>query len=529
MSGLPKGWVEARLGEVTTKIGSGATPTGGEQSYEASGIPLIRSLNVHFDGVRAEGLAFLNEPQAAKLNNVVVEADDVLLNITGASIGRVAIAPSEYEGARVNQHVSIIRLVQEVLSEYVRSFLASPAAQDVITRENYGATRQALTKSMIEDFAFPLPPLAEQKRIVAKLDALNAKSARARTELARIETLVSRYKQALLNKAFSGELTREWSVRNVKASKWRPSLIAYECDIRLGKMLDKAKNKGEPTRYLRNINVRWGSFDLSDVLSMNMTSDERTKLDIRDGDVLLCEGGEPGRCAVWNLGPTDISFQKALMRVRPRPGLVSHFFFYFMRWAADENLLAQHFTGTTIKHLPQVALSKVPIPVPPLEEQHEIVRRIESAFAKIDRLANEAKRALELVGRLDEAILAKAFRGELVPQDENDEPAEHLLARIRAEREAAPKGKRGRGRASTAEKTTWNRSASAMNKSRKDVAPNHLSILLKSIGGRKPASELWLQSEMDIDEFYKQLRAEMDSGQITEGPEKGELVLANEN
>ncbi|MBW8319930.1 MAG: type I restriction endonuclease subunit S, partial [Rhizobium sp.] len=95
-----------------------------------------------------------------------------------------------------------------------------------------------------------------------------------------------------------------------------------------------------------------------------------------------------------------------------------------------------------------LSLSKVgglPLPLCNPEEQHETVRRIESAFAKIDRLAKEAKRALELVGRLDEAILAKAFRGELVPQDANDEPAEHLLARIRAEREAAPKGKRGRG------------------------------------------------------------------------------------
>lgn len=85
-----------------------------------------------------------------------------------------------------------------------------------------------------------------------------------------------------------------------------------------------------------------------------------------------------------------------------------------------------------------------PIPLPPRTEQHEIVRRIESAFSKIDRLAKEAKRALELVGRLDEAILAKAFRGELVPQDEKDKPAEHLLARIRAERETAPKARRGR-------------------------------------------------------------------------------------
>ncbi|MEH0072383.1 hypothetical protein V6L77_22395 [Pannonibacter sp. Pt2-lr] len=96
-------------------------------------------------------------------------------------------------------------------------------------------------------------------------------------------------------------------------------------------------------------------------------------------------------------------------------------------------------------NLTQERFTSLVLPTWPLEVQHEIVRRIESAFAKIDRLAAEAKRALALVGRLDEAVLAKAFRGELVPQDENDEPAATLLARVRTEREAAPKVKRGRG------------------------------------------------------------------------------------
>lgn len=102
--------------------------------------------------------------------------------------------------------------------------------------------------------------------------------------------------------------------------------------------------------------------------------------------------------------------------------------------------------GVSQSNISATKLKEFSFAVPPLEEQHEIVRRIESAFARIDRLAGQAKRALELVGRLDEATLAKAFRGELVPQYENDEPAEKLLERIRAERPAAPKAKRDRGR-----------------------------------------------------------------------------------
>ena len=104
-----KRWPKCALKTLATKIGSGSTPSGGRASYSTEGIPLIRSMNVHFGGFRETGLVFLNDAQAKQLSNVIVEPDDVLLNITGASIGRVTTAPSAMAGARVNQHVTIIR------------------------------------------------------------------------------------------------------------------------------------------------------------------------------------------------------------------------------------------------------------------------------------------------------------------------------------------------------------------------------------------------------------------------------------
>jgi type I restriction enzyme, S subunit len=102
-------WSLVRLGDFTTKIGSGSTPRGGEAVYVKKGVPFIRSMNVHFDGLRPEGLAFITKVEAEKLKNVTVQEGDVLLNITGASIGRVTTVPGELAGARVNQHVCIIR------------------------------------------------------------------------------------------------------------------------------------------------------------------------------------------------------------------------------------------------------------------------------------------------------------------------------------------------------------------------------------------------------------------------------------
>lgn len=173
--GLLKGatsWPVMPLKSLSTKIGSGATPLGGRQSYVNRGIPLIRSMNVHFDGFKDEGLVYLTDAQAGELANATVQPSDVLLNITGASIGRVTTAPFAMANARVNQHVTIIRPTPNLDSRFLALFLASPGVQRMINDIQVGATRQALTKGKIERFQIPLPPLAEQKRIVAKVEEL---------------------------------------------------------------------------------------------------------------------------------------------------------------------------------------------------------------------------------------------------------------------------------------------------------------------------------------------------------------------
>ena len=142
------GWVSERLGDITTKIGSGATPLGGEEAYKESGVCLIRSLNVHDWGFREAKLAHIDDVQAAQLSNVQVEANDVLLNITGASVARCCLAPPEVLPARVNQHVSIVRPVQERLSPaFLHYLLISNTYKDRLlqTGEDGGSTRYGAT------------------------------------------------------------------------------------------------------------------------------------------------------------------------------------------------------------------------------------------------------------------------------------------------------------------------------------------------------------------------------------------------
>ena len=205
-SAFEKTFKNVPLVEITSKIGSGSTPKGGKENYQQSGIPIIRSMNVLMNNFTEKGLAFLNDAQAKALNNVILKKNDVLLNITGASIGRTCVLPEKYIGARVNQHVSIIRPKKEIDSFFLSYFLSSPKIQAKITLENYGATRQALTKSALEAFQIPVPTLAEQEKIVAEIESRFERADALETAVDRALNDAEKLKQAVLKKAFSGEL-----------------------------------------------------------------------------------------------------------------------------------------------------------------------------------------------------------------------------------------------------------------------------------------------------------------------------------
>lgn len=169
-------WISKRLGDCCLKIGSGATPKGGKDAYIQNGdIKLIRSQNIYNDGFSPSGLVCINEEQAKKLDGATVYSGDVLLNITGDSVARVCQAPKQYTPARVNQHVAIIRPDPDAFeAKYIRYFLASPFQQSLMLGlAAAGATRNALTKGMIEDFIVPCPPLNTQKEITNILGSLD--------------------------------------------------------------------------------------------------------------------------------------------------------------------------------------------------------------------------------------------------------------------------------------------------------------------------------------------------------------------
>ena len=170
-----KNWDEYKLGDICTKIGSGATPSGGGNAYKNIGISLIRSQNVRDFSFSNEGLAFIDDGQADKLKGVTVKAGDVLLNITGDSVARSCIVTDEVLPARVNQHVSIIRVNEKVAHNKFVFYFTQFIKPQLLSLAGNGATRNALTKAMIEQLDIFLPPLPEQRAIAATLSALDDK------------------------------------------------------------------------------------------------------------------------------------------------------------------------------------------------------------------------------------------------------------------------------------------------------------------------------------------------------------------
>lgn len=207
--GGSKDWKSAKLKTICSKIGSGATPLGGKSTYGKEGVSLIRSLNVHNNEFHYEDLAHINEEQARQLSNVEIKEDDVLFNITGASVTRCCKVPKDVLPARVNQHVSILRLLSNtLLPDFLVYTMISPHHNSALMKiaEN-GATRQAITKKQLEEWIIEYPEtIDDQQSIVARLDTLNDKCKTLQANYENTLILCEDLKQALLRKAFNGEI-----------------------------------------------------------------------------------------------------------------------------------------------------------------------------------------------------------------------------------------------------------------------------------------------------------------------------------
>ena len=212
---------------------------------------------------------------------------------------------------------------------------------------------------------------------------------------------------------------------------WAWARLGEIAEVQLGKMLDKKNITGVLYPYLANVSVRWGAFDLDNLKKMPFSEAEVVKFTLKTGDIIMCEGGAPGRCAVWREDTACVKYQKALHRIRVYE-ILPEFVRYYFEAIHETMFFTSRFSGSTIHHLPRETLIQIQIPIPPVDEQKRIVAKIEELFSLADLLGAAADGLENAAKRLDKKILCLAIRGKLVPQDPNDEPASELVKRIAA-------------------------------------------------------------------------------------------------
>ena len=186
---------------------------------------------------------------------------------------------------------------------------------------------------------------------------------------------------------------------------WEKVRLGDVTDSCLGKMLDQEKNKGDYHPYLANVNVKWGSFDLENLPQMRFEDDEQERYGLKYGDLIICEGGEPGRCAIWKDAIPNMKIQKALHRVRVHDCLDYRYLFYWFLWAGKRGALEQYFTGATIKHMPGQKLKSVIIDKPPIETQ----RRIADILSAYDELIENNRKQIKLLEEAAQRLYKEWF------------------------------------------------------------------------------------------------------------------------
>jgi len=354
--------------------------------------------------------------------------------------GKAAVASGLANGlACGSTEFHVLRPRGEIIPSYIWRFIRQETFRKDAESKMSGAVGQRrVPKPYLEQHLIPLPPLPEQQRIVKKLDTLSARSKQARSHLTAIKSLVERYKLAVLDAAF---------FKNMSAEVPTVSFVDALASTQNG-LSKRGGGDGKPYKVLRLADLTGNRFDGQNPRSITLDENEAQKYRLSRGDLVIIRvnGSDRivGRLIIWG-DDTDWAYCDHFIRARVFPHVHSEYLHHFFETDRVRARIEATFVSSAgQKTVSKKILAQIMVPLPPLMEQREIVRRIETAFAKIDRLAAEAEKALKLTDRLDQRILAKAFAGELVPQDPNDEPASALLARIRAERACAPKAKRGR-------------------------------------------------------------------------------------
>ncbi|MCK4395045.1 restriction endonuclease subunit S [candidate division WOR-3 bacterium] len=467
---IPKDWVWTQLCDILEKFESGGRPKGGVKNIE-SGIPSIGGEHLTWDG----GFDFTNiryVPNSffEKMSKGIILKGDILIVKDGATTGKTSIVREDFafEKAAVNEHVFLARPFQEFDNLFLFYYLFSTHGQNYIQKNFKGTAQGGINLTFAKNTFIPLPPLPEQQRIVAKIEELFTKLDTGVEALKKIKTQLKCYRQAVLKYAFEGKLTADWRQRmtndELRMSSEKEDLSKYKIDnlelkdlhelpvgwvwTRVGMISEmiqygtseKASKNPIGIPVLRMGNIQDGKLIFDKLKYFSMEWPQLSDFLLEDGDVLFNRTNSAelvGKTTVYKKYHPKAVFASYLIRVRVNnnaylPDLLASYInsFYGRQYIAS--VISQQVGQANVNG---TKLSLMPLTLPRLLEQHKIVEEIERRFSIADKIEKTVDQQLRQAERLRQSILKKAFEGKLAPQNSNDEPAERLLERIKAEKE----------------------------------------------------------------------------------------------
>ncbi|AQZ99176.1 hypothetical protein B5M06_13860 [Comamonas kerstersii] len=389
-----------------------------------------------------------------KREEQIVQPGDILMSMANSYelVGKVARADNLIYPSAFGAFLAAVRSTDVINGSYLFNFLKSSEAQRKLREGSSQTTNIAnISASTLGKLEIPLPPLAEQRRIADKLDTTLARVDTLNDRLARITPLLKRFRQSVLAAATSGRLTEDWR-STTGFPLWQKKLLLDVClKITDGEHISPRKiNEGIPLLTAKNVLDGDLDFSVKDFVSREDAEKFWLRCKPQINDILICSRGTIGRCALVR-EEIDFCLMGTVILVKPDANLIiPKYLFHYIASPLIQEVLKGASGATAVSALYLRDIKKLELLLPSREEQTEIVRRVEILFAFADRLEARLQSAQTAAERLTPALLAKAFRGELVPQDPSDEPATELLRRLREARAADTASKPKRGRAAKA-------------------------------------------------------------------------------
>jgi type I restriction enzyme S subunit len=446
MTELPPGWTVAKLQEIASII-MGQSPPSTTYNTEGNGLPFFQG-KAEFGDLFPTAVKYCSSP--AK----IAEPGDILISV------RAPVGPTNLCKVKscIGRGLAAIRPRNGIPSKYLLYYLRS--IEQWLSTQGTGSTFTAISKSDLEDLDLPLAPLAEQRRIVAKLEVLLSKIDGCKDRLAKIPIILKRFRQSVLAAACSGRLTEDWRKKHNVSSEW-PILKLSQCGHVSGGITKNAKRHALPLQvpYLRVANVYENRLQLGEVLTIGVTHQEFGRAVLQKDDLLFVEGNgsldQIGRVALWDGSIERCVHQNHLIKFRAAERVLPSFVLFQMMAPDGRQQLIEKATSSA--GLNTLSISKIcdlDLPVPSLDEQREIVRRVESLLALADQVATRYAKAQSFTETLAPSLLSKAFRGDLVSNgaelvksnDQHFHSAERLLDRLSSSKHDDPRDCRNTGR-----------------------------------------------------------------------------------